>query len=114
MELKRVLETLLRRIRRPRRLRTLALLAVLVFVSTLSLLVWKARSGEPTEAATPQANATPAAASLSGSPGQGPSAGGEVLPANRRLAPQVGQALIRYFEPQRTKPPHVSFVEKAA
>ena len=98
-------------IHRLTRSRTRALLAVLVFASALSALVWNRRSGARPTAAPSPSTARPSEASLAGSP-EGPSAGGDVLPTERKLMPQVGHALIRYFQPQAAQPPHVSFVEK--
>ena len=113
MQLKQVLEHFLRSTYCLTRSRTLGLLAAVLFVSGLSVLLWTRRAklsptGSPSEVA-----AKPSVASLAGAPEQGPSAGGEVLATQRRLVPQVGQALIRYFQPQSAQPPHVSFVEKA-
>ena len=89
-------------------------LAALCVAGTLSVLVWNVRSRARPTAASSAPAAKAAVASLAGSPDQGPGAGGEVLPAQRRLMPQVGQTLIRYFEHQSVQPPHVSFVEKTA
>ena len=102
----------LRNTHRLTRSRTRALLAALVLTSILGLLVWNSRArSRPTATRSPSAASSPVA-SLAGSPEQGPSAGGDVLPAETRLMPLVGHALIRYFQPQSAKPPHVSFVEK--
>ena len=91
--------------------RTRRLLAVLVLTSALALLVWNSRSrSRPSAAPSPSTEKSPVAR-LEGSPEQGLGVGGEVLPV-QRLMPQVGHALIRYFQPQSAKPPHVSFVEK--
>ena len=97
------------RLTRPR---TRGLIAVLVLASAVSLVVWNRWSGLPPTAAPSAPTARSPVASLAGSPGQGRSAGGDVLPAQPRLVPQAGQALIRYFQPQSAQPPHVSFVEK--
>ena len=95
------------------RFRAPVLLAVLLIAGASSWAAWKARSRlAPTAAASPSI-ARPALASLEGSPEQGPSAGGEIVPAQTRLVPQVGHALIRYFQPQSAQPPHGSFVEKS-
>jgi len=113
MLLKQPLDSRLRSVHGLTRPRTLGLLAVLLGAATLSLLLRNHRPGARPRARS-GASGTPAALSLAGAPEQGPGAGGEVLPAQKRLMPQVGQALIRYFEPQSAQPPHVSFVEKAA
>lgn len=98
------------RLTRPR---TRGLLAVLVLTGALSVLVWKSRSHSRPAAAPSPSTAMSPVASLAGSPDARPSAGGDVLPAApARLMPQVGHALIRYFQPQGPQPPHVSFVEK--
>ena len=112
MELKQLLETLLRSIRSLTRPRPLAFLVVLLLVGALSLWIRTRRPGEPPIALTAAPTARPQVASLAGVPQQGVSAGGDVVQV-KRLVPQVGQALIRYFEPQSAQPPHVSFVEKA-
>ena len=112
MQVKQALENFLRSTRRLTRSRTLVLIAALVLVSGLSIFAWNRRS-RISPAAPRDTGTKPSVASLAGAPEQGPSAGGEVLPAQKRLVPQVGQALIRYFEPQSAQPPHVSFVEKA-
>jgi hypothetical protein len=113
MERKQVLETVLRGIRRLTRRRTLAFLAVLFFVGALTLWVRGRGRGQPSMASTTTPSARPQVASLAGAPEQGVSAGGDVVQV-KRLVPQVGQILIRYFEPQATQPPHVSFVERNA
>ena len=114
MELKQVLETLRRSLHRLTRPRAFGPLAVVVVAGAVSWLVWNARSSAPRLTASPELPAaTPAVASLAGVPVQARSAAGEVLPV-QRLVPHVGQALIRYFQPQSTQPPHVSFVEKAS
>jgi hypothetical protein len=113
MELKQVRQTFLRTIHRLTRSRTRGLIGVLFFASTLSLLIWNGRAGAPPTAAPSPTTARSPVATLAGSPEQGPSAGGDILPAERRLVPQVGRALIRYFQPQAAQPPHVSFVESA-
>lgn len=99
-------------IHRLTRPRTVALLVVPFLASTLSFLVWNGRLGAP-PAASPPPSARPPVTTLAGSPEVGASAGGDILQA-QRLMPQVGHALIRYFQPQSAKPPHVSFVETAA
>jgi hypothetical protein len=88
------------------------LLAVLLLASALSVLLWNSRSKARRTAAPSSSTARSPLASLAGSPEQGPSAGGDVLPAQSRLMPQVGHALIRYFQPQSVQPPHASFVDK--
>lgn len=112
MELKQVLQALLSRGRRLTPIRTITLIAVLLVAFGASWLLWKDRSRAPRLLPT-RAAAAPTVASLAGSAEDGRSAGGDVLPAQKRLLPQVGQSLIRYFEPQGVQPPHVSFVEKA-
>src|SRR5690242_21775919 len=97
-------------IHRLTRSRTRALLAVLVFASALSALVWNRRSGARPTAAPSPSTARRSAASRAGSP-DGPSAGGDVLPTERKLMPQVRQASNRYFQHQAAQHQYVSFVE---
>ena len=113
MERKQVLETVLRSIRRLTRPHVVGLLAVLVAVGALSLWIRTRRAGGSPIALTSPPSARPPVASLAGAPDQGVSAGGDVVQV-KRLVPQAGQILIRYFEPQAPQPPHVSFVDKKA
>ena len=113
MALKRILRALSRSTRRLTQPRSLALLSVLFVVGGLSYLLWSRRSDASMPTPASQPRATPSVASLAGAPDASPSAGGEVIGTPKRLVPQVGQSLIRYFEPQSAQPPHVSFVEKA-
>ena len=100
-------------IRRLTRLRTVGFLALLLLAGTVGVLVWTTQSRVSPTAAPSPSPASPAVASLAGSPEPAPGVGGEVVPAERRLTPRVGHALIRYFEPQSAQPPHGSFVEKS-
>ena len=113
MKLNEVLETLRANgIHRLTRSRTVGVLAVLFLASTVIFFVWKGRSAARPASSPPLPTATTPVTSLAGSPEAATSAGGDVLPA-QKLMPQVGHALIRYFQPQSAKPPHVSFVEAA-
>lgn len=85
--------------------------AVLLVASGLSLLVWHHRSRVKPTAAPSISVSSPPAAILEGAPESGRSAAGEIAPLLKRLEPQAGHALIRYFQPQSPKPPHGSFVE---
>lgn len=114
MELKQLRQSFLRSFHRLTRSPFRGLLALLVFAGALSLLIWNSRSEAPPTATPQRAAERTTVASLAGSPERSPTAGGEIVPVAKRLVPQVGQALIRYFEPQSAQPPHVSFVEKAA
>ena len=113
MQLKQVFESFLRSTHRLTRSRTLGLVAAALFVSGLSVLLWNRRARVFSTASSAEIAAKPSVASLAGAPEPDRSAAGEVLATRKRLVPQVGQALIRYFEPQSAQPPHVSFVEKA-
>lgn len=113
MALKPDLDALQRSVRALTRSRTAGLLAVLLCASTLILVV-STRRPHSARGGAPLPLRSSAVTTLAGAPEQAPSAGGEIVPAQqRRLAPQVGHALIRYFQPQSAKPPHGSFVEDA-
>src|SRR5690349_1833340 len=105
MALKPDLHALQRSVRRWTRSRNTGLLAVLLCASTLILVVSTRRSHSP-RGGPPLPLGSSAVTTLAGAPERTPSAGGEIEPAQqRRLAPQVGHALIRYFRPQSAKPP---------
>src|SRR5689334_20228154 len=106
MELKPDLQAVQRSTRRLALFLTFGLLAVLLVASTVSVVVWNKRSRPSAAAVRSQPSATLPVASLAGAAESGPSAGGEVVPTQKRLVPQVGHALIRYFQPQSAQPPH--------
>src|SRR5438477_13132126 len=83
-------QTLLRHMHRLTRSPAGWCLAVVCLASTVSVLVWMSRSRAWSTAALSPSVAKAPVASLAGSPAPGPSAGGEVLPVQQRLMPQVG------------------------
>lgn len=113
MELKPHLRAVLSRIQRLTQSRAPALLGIVAVAGVLSVLVWHNRFRVRPTTATAEPISSPAAATLAGAPEQGRSAAGEILPVMKRLEPQVGHALIRYFPNQSPKAPHGSFVESA-